>query len=204
MPERDRLSVFCKQGLLYFVFLALQACSVFPQLVRHQDPLTPEEHARLGATYAAQGQSENASRQYAAALHEDKNNVPILMSAGNLAFQSGDFRTAEKFYRRILRIDPLHSGANNNLAMVALARGGDLNQAEQRIRTALQREDGLRPYILETLSQIQARRGQFDLARNSLAQAEAAIPPGDDALRTRLEHSRQDLEKAAPRASKTP
>ncbi len=101
----------------------LQGCSALPQLVRHSDPLSAEEHVRLGTPYEAQGLKEEAVQQYKTALHLQKNNIPALAAWGNLAFEKGDWKKAEACYRRILRLDPDQAGANPNLARGYLATG---------------------------------------------------------------------------------
>src|SRR6266446_6054879 len=108
------------------------------------------------------------------------------MGLGNVAYQKKDWKEAEKFYARVLKIVPHHPGASNNLAMVYLACGRPLERAEALVQDALKQQSSLQPYILETLSQIQYRQGRWAEAEATLMQAEAATPPEDKALRERL------------------
>ena len=174
--------------------LVMQGCSVFPQMIRHTDPLSAEEHVRLGASYEAQGLRDNAAQQYRAALDLDRNNIPALVAWGNLAFEKGDWENAKACYRRILRLDPTHAGANNNLAMVYLATGTHLDIAEQRARVALKQGDPLKPYVLDTFASIYIKEGRLSEAHKALDDAVAAAPSDDLALREQLAKTREKLQ----------
>jgi tetratricopeptide (TPR) repeat protein len=179
--------------LLIVTVTVLQGCSVLPQLVRHSDPLTAEEHVRLGASYEAQGLKENAIQQYQAALHLQKNNIPALVAWGNLAFEKGDWKNAEACYRHILRLDPTHVGANNNLAMVYLATGKHLDKAEQWAQVALKQGGPLKPYVLDTLATIYIQEGRYSEAQRVLDDAVAAVPGDNKRLRDQLAKTREKL-----------
>ena len=182
-----------RKSLLVLAVL-FQGCSALPQLVRHRDPLSAEEHLRLGASYEAQGLTDSAARQYQAALHLQKNNIPALIARGNLAFEKADWKNAEACYRRVLRLDPAHVGANNNLAMVYLSSGKDLDKAERWARMALEQGGPLKPYVLDTLAAIYIREGRYSAARKVLDDAVAVVAPaGDKALREQLTKTRAKL-----------
>jgi tetratricopeptide (TPR) repeat protein len=186
--------------MLTFLLGALQACSSFPHIVVLHDPLTPEEHATLGATYEGQGFKEMAAREYQAALHQQDDFTPALIGLGNLSFESGALREAEDYYRRALDAAPYHPGASNNLAMVYLSRGERLDEAERLARIAVEQAGPLRPYILDTLAKIYARTGRYQEAKAALAEAEAAAPSENKTLRERLAQSRQELAAVDSRA----
>ena len=128
-----RLELFWMVGLL-------PACASLSPLVHHTDPLTTEQHCQLGATYEAQGLTALAREQYDAAFRQDKRSIPVLIARGNLAFGSGDLKGAETDYRRVLKRDRKHAGANNNLAMVHLKRGGPLEKAQRLAQMAVEQE----------------------------------------------------------------
>jgi len=169
-------------------------CSAFPQLVRHADPLTPEQHMQLGASYEAQGLTEAAGDQYDAAIRLDNAFIPAHIARGNLAFANGDLKTAVIFYRRALRLDRNNAGANNNMAMVCLARGKRFDKAEGYARTALKQDGPLRPYVLETLAEILIREARPSEARKALDEADSAAPAGDAPLRRQLAKTRESLD----------
>jgi tetratricopeptide (TPR) repeat protein len=173
----------------------LSGCAAFPQMVRHPDPLTPAQHVQLGASYEAEGLRDDARRQYDAALRGPEKSVPALIARGNLAFNEGDLKAAERHYRRALRLEPGHAGANNNLAMVLLTRGRkkDLERAEGFAKRALDGGGPLKPYVLETLASIYIAEGRVPEARRSLEEAVSSAPPGNEELRRQLERTRQRL-----------
>ncbi len=183
-----------RAGLFFLLMTVLPACSTFPQLVRHSDPLTPEQHLQLGAAYETQGLKENAGQQYASALHGDKKNIPALIAIGNLAFERGELKKAEACYRRVLRLDPNHAGANNNLAMVFLSRGKDLDKAERHAQMALKQEGPLRPYVLDTLASIYIQQDRRSEAWKILDEADAAAPSDNQVLRDQIAKTRERLE----------
>jgi len=178
---------------LMMTVTVLQGCSALPQLVRHSDPLSAEEHVRLGASYEAQGLNGAAVEQYKAALHLQKNNIPALVAWGNLAFEQGDLKNAEACYHRILRLNPNHAGANNNLAMVYLATGKQLDKAEQCAQRALKQGGPLKPYVLDTLATIYIREGRISEAQKALDEAVAAAPEDNKPLRDQLARTREKL-----------
>ena len=56
---------------------ALVSCTRTPRLVRFHDPLSPEEHARLGAIYEREGKLERAAHEYVSALGKDPDNTVL-------------------------------------------------------------------------------------------------------------------------------
>jgi len=188
MPNRNHI-------VWAFLFLILlPACASFSQLVRHSDPLTPEQHMQLGASYEAQGLNDSAGQQYEAALQLDGKYIPALMAGGNIAFANGDMKKAEASYRRVLRLDPNHAGANNNLAMVFLSRGKDMEQAERYAQIALNQGGPLRPYVLETLAEIYIRQARTSEAQKTLDEADAVAFAVNKDLCEQLAKTRQTLE----------
>lgn len=117
--------------------------------------MSADDYFQLGNAYEQQASTAEARAQYQLALGQNKNFEPALMGLGNLAFQDNDYKTAEKYYRRVLRKDPAHGGANNNLAMVYLSSGKDLDAAKKLAEKAALTE--YKPFAEDTLRQIEAR-----------------------------------------------
>lgn len=161
---------------------------------RVEDPLSADEHMRLGASYEDQSLRSAASKEYAAALRKNKDYLPALMALGNVAFQNGDLIEAEIFYRKVLRLVPDHAGANNNLAMVFLVRNSRLETAEKLVKTALRSAGPFRPYVLDTLANVYMRQGRFPDAKAVLDEAEKSCAPSNTLLREHLAQSRRQLE----------
>lgn len=177
-----------------------QACSSLPRVVVLHDPLTPAEHVTLGVTYEAQGRTELAAREYHTALEKGHGYVPAFVGLGNLAFVGGALEEAESYYRQALAVAPEDPGANNNLAMVHLARSANLAEAERLTRQALAQGGPLRPYVLDTMAHIYIRQGRYEEAKAALEEAEAMTPSANEILHERLVQSRRELATAFPRA----
>lgn len=159
-----------------------------------EDPLTADEHMRLGASYDDQGLRGAAAKEYAAALRRQKDYLPAMMALGNAAFQGGDLIEAEIYYRKVLKLVPDHAGANNNLAMVFLVRGSRLEYAETLAKTALKQAGPFRPYVLDTLANVYMREGRYPQAKDALDEAERGCSPANGLLREHLAQSRHTLE----------
>lgn len=160
----------------------LMGCAHFPVLIVHHDPLSAKEHTQLGLTYQAQGLPKNAADQYQSALKKDSTYVPAWMAFGDISFDLGDFKNAERSFRRVLKITPHDAKACNNLAMVYLAQNIKLDKAEYLAKEALS-ESGpsLKPYILDTLNHIDLRLKNFPKENNVLDKA--VEPSSNDILR---------------------
>ena len=182
--------------LLATLLESVQACTSLPRIVVLHDPLTPQEHVTLGEAYQVQGDPERAAREFEAALRQQPEYVPAVIGLGNLSFERGALNEAETFYRRALDTAPDHPGASNNLAMVYLARGDRLDEAERMARNAWERGGFLRPYALDTLARIYMRQGRYREARTALELAEAMVPPDDTHLYQQLNRSKRELAAA--------
>jgi tetratricopeptide (TPR) repeat protein len=174
------------------VLLPLTGCAALGG--RAPDPLSADEHMRLGASYEDQGERVSAGREYASALRRQSDHLPALMALGNLAFQGGDLIEAEIYYRKVLHLVPDHAGGNNNLAMVFLVRNSRLEVAESHAKTALKQAGPFRPYVLDTLANVYMRQGRYIDARAALDEAEQACRREDMLLRQHLSQSRRQLE----------
>lgn len=160
---------------------------------RVDDPLSADEHMRLGSSYEDQNLRSAAAKEYASALRKQKDYLPALMALGNVAFQDGDLIEAEIYYRKVIKLVPDHAGANNNLAMVFLVRGSRLDTAEDLAKTALKNAGPFKPYVLDTLANVYMREGRYPDAKKILDEAEAACSPTNALLREHLAQSRRQL-----------
>jgi tetratricopeptide (TPR) repeat protein len=168
---------------------ALCACAGLPRVIRPADPLTAEEHFRLGASYEAQGLQDDAARQYERAVRINAADPEGWVALGNVEFKRGDYARAEEDYLRALNISPLHAGALNNLAMTYLAQNKRLKEAERLAKAALRAKGPLQPYVLDTLANIYEHEQRYPEARAAAAQAATAaassgiaLPPPPESL----------------------
>ena len=182
----------------------LTACAHLPPLIASRDALAPEEHIRLGTSYEAQGLRAEALAQYQAAVRRDPACAEGWLALGNIAFTDGRLNEAETSFRKALKASPHHPGASNNLAMVALARGSGLPEAEALAQDALRQGGPLRPYILDTLANIYLRERRYADAAAAIDQAEAAAPPDSLPVRAQLLATRDSIKAAAAAQDRVP
>jgi len=198
-------------GLPLALAALLAGCAGPALLVRGGDPLSSEEHARLGAAYDAQGLRADAKKEYRAAARRDAGCAECWLALGNSEFNDGRLKEAEAAYRKALKAAPSHAGAANNLAMTLLEGGARLAEAEKLARRALPDAGELRPYVLDTLANILLRTGRREEAAALIGLALAEAPPGESLVRARLletaEKAAADLEvptAAGPKPVPTP
>jgi hypothetical protein len=111
-----RLKVYCRKmrrtlfwnlrWAWWLLVLTLTACSGLPRIIVLHDPLTPEEHATLGGRYEAQGLTKQATEEYHAALRKQPDNLPALIGLGNISYEQGKMKDAERYYQSLDR-DPI-------------------------------------------------------------------------------------------------
>lgn len=191
MTRQERSRVWA--AFLLLLLGGLQACSGLPRIVLLRDPLTPQEHVKLGTSYQEQGLRELAAKEFQAALGQQREYAPALVGLGNLSFEAGSLKEAEEYYRQALAVAPDDPSATNNLAMVYLSRGERLEEAELLARKALEQGGPLRPYVLDTLAGIYVRQGRYREAKAALDDAEALAPLENNILRERLAALRREL-----------
>lgn len=185
-----------RPALLAALSLVL-ACAHRRPGIGYGDALTPQEHVRLGALYESQGLRVQALGQYRAAVRKDPAFSPGWIALGNGAYSQGRFKEAEKHFRTALKASSRDSGAANNLAMVLLARGGSLSEAEALAKGALEEAGALRPYVLDTLANVYLRQRRFDEASAALERAEAEAPADGAGFREQLLSTRASIQGAA-------
>ena len=188
-------SIWHRTTFLSIVLLsgALSACAGLPRMGGYSDALTAEEHVKLGTIYDEQHSYERAEEEFLAALRQRPQMTAAFVGLGNLAFQRGALEEAQAHYAQALQTAPDDPRVNNNLAMVYLARGERLEEAERLIRAALAHEGSIKPYALDTLAAVYRRQGRYTEALDALEEADRIAPAGHDALHEHLAESRRDV-----------
>lgn len=158
--------------------MALCGCTSMPRIVILNDPLTAQEHQRLGMIYESQGKWTAAAAEYSAAIEKDPASAASLAGLGNVYVRQEKFREAEKAYLRALKYEPGHPMANNNLASIYILRGEGLDDADRLIQRALESDPGHRAFYLDTRANLLLKKGQIEPALQASREAEAA--PGSD------------------------
>ena len=171
MKKRISLSA----AILPLLLLLLTACSL-PKIIVLHDPLSAEEHVRLGSIYETQGRTDLARDQYRAATDLDRKHIKAWILYGDLSYRTGEYAEAEKAYRKALDLDPGNGDLYNNLAWVGVQQAKDLPRAEERVRKALELKPANRPYYLDTLGVLLLKLGRTGEAVTALQESVATIP----------------------------
>lgn len=155
--------------------LFLSACSL-PRIIILHDPLSAEEHDKLGRIYESQGKTDLAREQYRQALELDGKHVETLLLLGDLSYRTGEYPAAETAYEKALKLAPDNGDARNNLAWVYIKTGRKLDAARELVTRALELNPGHRPYYLDTLGVIYMKLGDGAAAVPVLKEAVDTIP----------------------------
>jgi Tfp pilus assembly protein PilF len=161
---------------LLLVSIALTGCSL-PKIVVLHDPLSAEEHMKLGSIYASQGKTGLARDQYQAAVKQDPKNARAWSLLGDTASTLKDYAAAERAYNFALELDRSNGDLYNNLAWVFFQQGRKLGTAEDLVKKALELNPANRPYYLDTLGCILLKEGNAADALVALEESVRTIPP---------------------------
>ncbi|MCX8033727.1 MAG: tetratricopeptide repeat protein [Thermodesulfovibrio sp.] len=124
--------------IVIIAFLSISACSL-PKIVVLTDPLTAEEHLKLGLSYEKKGLLDEAIRHYEEASKTDARGFLLI---GNLYLNQGKYEQAEENYRRAIKKNNKLADAYNNLAWLYYIKGERLDEAEELVRKAMELEKG--------------------------------------------------------------
>ena len=122
------------------------------------DPENAETKAALATLREKEGDRAGAIELYDAAAKAAVNPAPYSYLAAQLSLASGDAAGAKVRLREVVRLDPGHVGARNNLAWLLAEEGQDLDSALALARAA-QRLDPS-PDVLDTLGWVYLKRGE--------------------------------------------
>ena len=145
--------------LLFVLIMAFFGCSI-PKIIVMEDPLTPEEHLKLGVAYEQKGEYDLAIREYESA---SKFITASYFYLGNAYFRKSEYDKAEASYRKAIRKDPGLADAYNNLAWLLYSQNKDLDEARSLALKAISlNPEGKAPY-LDTLKRIEdCKAGNID------------------------------------------
>ena len=173
---------------LFLFTLLLSGCSL-PKIIVLHDPLSADEHVRLGGIYDTQGKGELARDQYQAAVRQDKKHLRAWTLLGDSTFRLKEYEAAEKAYGKALDLDPKNGDLHNNLAWVYVQQDRMLSKAQDLVLTAMELTPDHRPYYLDTLGVIQLKLGKFQDAIASLRGSTETLPRDQpDVLAEAYEH----------------
>jgi tetratricopeptide (TPR) repeat protein len=121
----------------FFTIAALLAllcgCSL-PRIIVLSDPLSPEEHLKLGTAYESKGDYDLAAAEYKTASRK----LPLAhLFLGNVFFLQRNYAAAEAEYRRAIDALPENPRPYNNLAWLYYTERIKLDEAENLARRAV-------------------------------------------------------------------
>ena len=160
---------------LFLSALQFSGCSL-PMIIVLNDPLSADEHVRLGGIYDSQGKTELARDQYRAAIRQDKKHLRAWTLLGDTAYRLKEYGEAEKAYDSALDLDRSNGDLCNNLAWVYVQQNRKLRKAQDLVMSALKLSPDHRPYYLDTLGVIQLKLGKFQEAIASLLRSTETLP----------------------------
>ena len=133
--------------------------------------------ATLVNTYADQKRIADASRLIDGTRIAVGNDADLLYSIAQLYSRIDKKSAAEDVLQEVVRLDPTHAGASNDLGYEWTDQGRNLAVAETLIRTAVAAEPDNQSF-LDSLGWVLYKRGKFDEARKylELAVGPAAFP----------------------------
>jgi tetratricopeptide (TPR) repeat protein len=138
-------------GLLLFTLQVILAGCTMPRVIIYDDPLTYEEHLKLGMAYEKDREFENAIREYKTAARR----LPIAyFYLGNVYFQKNELDQAEKYYKKAIRKETHNADAHNNLAWLYYVKEENLDKAENLALRAMALDPSKRDVYMDTLDKV--------------------------------------------------
>lgn len=159
--------------ILALLFLA--SCSL-PRIIILNDPLSVEEHDKLGVIYESQQKYELAAEQYRAALKKDPASIRSLLLLGDLSFRMKNYYGAESAYKKAIKLQPENGDIYNNLCWVYLEQHTALDKAGTLIGIAMTKTPEHRAYYLDTMGVILLRIGRTADSITALKEAVESLP----------------------------
>lgn len=142
--------------LLMLTLLVIIAGCAMPRIIIYDDPLSPEEHLKLGMAYEKDGEFDNAITEYKAAARK----LPIAyLYLGNVHFQKNELDQAEKYYKKAIRKEAHNADAHNNLAWLYYIREENLDKAENLALRAMELDPSKRDVYMDTLEKVRELKG---------------------------------------------
>lgn len=178
---RKRVYSLCSFTLPLLFLLFAAGCSL-PKIIVLHDPLSAEEHIKLGSIYDSQGKIALARDQFREAVRQDAKSIRGWSLLGDVSYKMKEYGEAEKAYRKAIDLDPKSGDLLNNLAWVYVEQGRDLDTAMELLTTAMELAPEHRPYYLDTRGVTLLKQGKLQEAIAALKEATETIPRGQPAF----------------------
>lgn len=169
-------------GLIIAV-LFLQGCSGLPRIIFVHDPLSADEHLKLGIIYESEGKTDLALAQYRAAIKKNREHFQSWLRLAELSYRIKDYDEAERALKKSIRLRPENADLYNNLAWVYVETSRRLKKAERLVNKAIELNPQNLPYYQDTLGVILLRQGRLAEAIETLKSSVESIPDSRPALK---------------------
>jgi tetratricopeptide (TPR) repeat protein len=150
----NRMHSLKRMILLRFLILTLLiifAGCAMPRIMIYDDPLSSEEHLKLGIAYEKDEEFDNAIKEYKVAASR----LPVAyLFLGNVHFQKNEWGQAEKYYKKAIKKQTHNADAHNNLAWLYYIRGKDLDKAEKLALRAMELDPSKIDIYRDTLDKV--------------------------------------------------
>ena len=166
----DNTEVLIALQQLYFDTNRLDQFIRMLERKRQGRPDIREIAERLADIYASQQRMPEALRVLDDLHRTAVGDSDLLYYVSNLYMRLNDRKTSEAILEEVLKIDPNHSTAANDLGYYMAEEGRDLDRAEKLVRIALKEEPDTQAF-LDSLGWVMYKRGRFEEARTCLEQA---------------------------------
>lgn len=136
--------------LILALLIAIAGCAV-PRITIYDDPLSTEEHLKLGMAYETDGEFDNAIKEYKAAARK----LPVAyLYLGNVHFQKNELDQSEKFYRKAIKKQRNNADAYNNLSWLYYVKKENLDEAEDLALRAIELNPSKKDVYRDTLEKV--------------------------------------------------
>jgi tetratricopeptide (TPR) repeat protein len=140
---------------------------------RAENPRNQAVVEQLVEIYSTQKRAADASRVLDAARDAAAKDPDLLYYVAHLYTRIGQEKTTEQILAEVVKIDPTHAPASNDLGYNWADQGRNLDRAEELIRVAVEAEPDNQSF-LDSLGWVLYKRGKFE---ESLQHLQAAIEP---------------------------
>jgi len=132
-------------------FVAAGGCAHF--VVLH-DALTADEHNDLGVVYQSRGQTALAEKEFKRSLRIAPRSSRARVNLGGVQAATGNWRGAERSFRRALRDSSTDADAMNDLAVALLHQHRRLDEARALAERAVASGGGRDSVYRATLAEV--------------------------------------------------
>jgi tetratricopeptide (TPR) repeat protein len=144
-------------GLLMLPLVVITAGCAMPRVIIYDDPLSSEEHLKLGMAYEKDREFDNAISEYKTAAKR----LPIAyFYLGNVYFQKNELDQAERYYKKAIRKEPYNADAYNNLAWLYYVKEENIDKAENLALKAMALDPSKRDVYMDTLEKVRKLKGR--------------------------------------------